>query len=255
MGKSKTYEEFVEKFKPKKTTDDCMTPPEIYEIVKDWACGRYQINPSVIVRPFWPGGDYENYDYPDGCVVLDNPPFSILSKICDFYLSRNIRFFLFAPCNTCLSSRNNVMRMNHIICDCKIEYENGAIVPTSFVTNLDTETVLESAPELTRMVNDTVNMLRKQKVKELPKYDYPDYVITAARAKWYAAHGVNFAVRRDDCRFISALDAQRKYGKAIFGGGLLLNERAAAERAAAERAHTIVWELSEREKEIIKGMS
>lgn len=24
--KSKTYEEFVEKFKPKKTTDDCMTP-------------------------------------------------------------------------------------------------------------------------------------------------------------------------------------------------------------------------------------
>lgn len=24
--KSKTYEEFVEKFKPKKTTDDCYTP-------------------------------------------------------------------------------------------------------------------------------------------------------------------------------------------------------------------------------------
>lgn len=26
--KSKSYEEFVEKFKPKKTTDDCYTPPE-----------------------------------------------------------------------------------------------------------------------------------------------------------------------------------------------------------------------------------
>ena len=27
--KNETYEEFVEKFKPKKTTDDCYTPPEI----------------------------------------------------------------------------------------------------------------------------------------------------------------------------------------------------------------------------------
>lgn len=31
--KGETYEEFVEKFKPKKTTDDCYTPPEIYETV------------------------------------------------------------------------------------------------------------------------------------------------------------------------------------------------------------------------------
>lgn len=29
MGKSKNYEEFVEKFKPKKTTDDCYTPDYI----------------------------------------------------------------------------------------------------------------------------------------------------------------------------------------------------------------------------------
>ena len=27
------YEQFVEKFKPKKTTDDCYTPPEIYEVI------------------------------------------------------------------------------------------------------------------------------------------------------------------------------------------------------------------------------
>lgn len=42
--KSKTYEEFVEKFKPKKTTDDCYTPPEIYEVIKDWVCKRYNID-------------------------------------------------------------------------------------------------------------------------------------------------------------------------------------------------------------------
>lgn len=37
MPKSNTYEEFVDKFKPKKTTDDCYTPGAIYEAVKDWA--------------------------------------------------------------------------------------------------------------------------------------------------------------------------------------------------------------------------
>ena len=71
--KNKTYDELFEKFKPKKTTDDCMTPPQVYDVVRDWACREYNINPERIVRPFWPGGDYENFDYPDGCVVLDNP--------------------------------------------------------------------------------------------------------------------------------------------------------------------------------------
>ena len=37
MPKSNTYEEFIDKFKPKKTTDDCYTPGAIYEVVKDWA--------------------------------------------------------------------------------------------------------------------------------------------------------------------------------------------------------------------------
>ena len=248
MARNETYEEFVEKFKPKRTTDDCMTPPEIYEVAKDWACGRYQIDPAVIVRPFWPGGDYENYDYSVGCVVLDNPPFSILSKICRFYLDRGIKFFLFAPSLTCLSTN---LKINHIICDAQIEYENGARVKTSFVTNLgDGETMMESAPDLSLWINEAVDELHARKTTKLPKYDYPDCVITSARMQYYAAHGVALKIKHQDCTFIRALDAQRKDGKAIFGGGLLLNER-----AAAERAHTIVWELSEREKEIVKGMS
>lgn len=93
MSKSKTYEEFVEKFKPKKTTDDCYTPPETYEEVKAWACERYDIDPENIVRPFWPGGDYQAADYQPGCVVLDNPPFSILSQIVTWYQERGILFF------------------------------------------------------------------------------------------------------------------------------------------------------------------
>lgn len=29
------YDGFVEKFKPKKTTDDCYTPPDVYDCVSD----------------------------------------------------------------------------------------------------------------------------------------------------------------------------------------------------------------------------
>lgn len=47
MAYGETYEQFVEKFKPKKTTDDCMTPPEIYEVVCDYVCNRWDISQRV----------------------------------------------------------------------------------------------------------------------------------------------------------------------------------------------------------------
>lgn len=65
--KSKTYEEFVEKFKPKKTTDDCYTPPVVYDAVAEWVASEYGVNRDNFVRPFYPGGDYENYDYEKNC--------------------------------------------------------------------------------------------------------------------------------------------------------------------------------------------
>lgn len=146
MPKSKTYEEFIEKFKPKLTADDCATPELVYDAVLGWVVKEYGIDPQCVVRPFWPGLDYQQQEYPDGCVVVDNPPFSILSKICEWYLDRNIKFFLFAPSLTALSGKNVCMRMNHIICDADIVYENGANVRTAFVTNLgDGETVLQTA--------------------------------------------------------------------------------------------------------------
>lgn len=37
MSKSESYEEFVDKFKAKKTTDDCYTPEIVYNAVKEWA--------------------------------------------------------------------------------------------------------------------------------------------------------------------------------------------------------------------------
>ena len=245
------YDAFVEKFKPKKTTDDCYTPPLVYEAVKDWACETYGIDPDTILRPFYPGGDYEHAEYPPGCVVLDNPPFSILARICKFYLDREIPFFLFAPSLTAFSGRNVVMRMNHIICDASIVYENGAVVATSFVTSFGGDMVAQTAPELTRRINRAVETIRRETVRELPKYVYPDNVVTAAMLQRYAKYGIEFSVRREECCFIPKLDAQRESGKAIYGGGLLVSSQKAAERAAAERAAAHVWQLSDREREMV----
>lgn len=256
--KSKTYDEFIEKFKPKLTTDDCATPELVYEAVKKWTCNEYGIDEEDIVRPFWPGQDFTKAEYRDGCVVIDNPPFSILSKICEWYLNRGIKFFLFAPSLTALSGKNVCMKMNHIICDAEIVYENGAKVMTAFVTNSgDKETVIQTAPELGEVIKQAVKKTRQETTKTAPKYNYPDHVVTAAMLQKYSKYGVEFSVKRKECVRISALDFQEESRKAIFGSGLLLSDDAAkrkenAERAAQERADAHIWELSEREKNIVK---
>lgn len=260
--KSKNYEEFVEKFKPKKTTDDCYTPEEIYEVISEWACDRYGIDHKKVIRPFWPGGDYESLDYPEGCVVIDNPPFSILTKICEFYLTRGIPFFLFAPSLTCFSGKGVFTQTSHIICDCSIIYENGANVKTSFITSFEPEVAAQTSPELTKLVNDTVERLKT--TRQLPKYDYPDYVVTSAMMQRYARYGVDFKVMREDCMQIRTLDEQREGGKAIFGSGLLLSEKAAAEKTAAEKAAAEkaaaektmakIYRLTDREMELVHSL-
>ena len=254
MSGFEDYVGFVEKFKPKKTTDDCYTPPEVYDAVKAWACGEYGIDPDSCVRPFYPGGDFYRFDYPDGCTVLDNPPFSLLSKICQFYLLRDIPFFLFAPSLTCLSGRALARRMNHIVTDCPITYENGAVVKTSFVTSYGYPEVYRTAPDLTEMVNRANDERLAATRRTLRKFSYPDNVLTAAMGQRYAKYGIDFRVSADECAFSSKLDAQRKVGDAIFGGGLLLSDAKAAERAAAERAAAERWDLSDRERRIIEGL-
>ena len=235
------YDGFVEKFKPKRTTDDCYTPPEVMEVVDAYVERRWGLDRSRFVRPFFPGGDYEHADYQEGCVVVDNPPFSILSKIKRFYLAHGVPFFLFCPSLTAFSSFDE--RCDVLLCDADITYDNGAQVRTAFVTSLPSEFVAESVPDLGEEVNRVCDELRHRGSVTLPKYEYPDEVLTAARLQWMAAHHTALRIRRGECCRIGAMDAQRAVGKTVFGGGLLLSERAAAERAAAHR-----WTISDRER-------
>ena len=245
------YQEFLKKFEAKKTTDDCYTPDNIYDAVRDWAAEKYEIGNAAIVRPFYPGGDYKSEKYPSGCVVIDNPPFSIISEICEWYTSKRINFFLFAPTLTLLG----IMRgsANYVACGCGVVYENGASVNTSFVTNMGGNKIVAAA-DLREILDDENKKNLKKLHRELPKYSYPDEVLTATMLCYMAAHGVSLEISERDAHFIRALDAQKASGKGLFGSGFLLSEKAAAEKAAAEKVNTDIWELSEREWAIVRGL-
>ena len=244
------YDGFVEKFKPKKTTDDCYTPPAVYDAILGWLRENADIEGREIVRPFYPGGDFERFEYPEGCVVVDNPPFSIISKIFRWYMAHKIDFFLFAPHLTLFSTRN--IEWTCIVTNAAIIYENGANVNTDFASNLFGDIRIMTAPELRSRIVEACKSAKSQ-LPQLPKYRYPYNVTSAALLGKIAPH-VDFVVRSSECRFISRLDSQIG-GAAIFGGGVLLSNAKAAEKAAAEKAAAIVWELSDRERRIIDELS
>ena len=254
------YQAFLEKFKNKKTTDDCYTPTVVYEAVANWVSETYKIDRKHFERPFYPGGDYQNAEYPSGCVVVDNPPFSILAEILQFYNSKGIKFFLFAPTLTLFSSSSSSSSSTALPVSVQVTYENGANVATSFLTNLEPRNIrLRSAPTLWKAVHDANEENLRQQHKELPKYSYPDYIITATRVGQYSRYGIDFVVPVDESVPISQLDAQKASGKAIYGKGYLVSERVKAEREKAEREKAERekaerWELSPREMEIVKSL-
>lgn len=253
------YAGFVEKFKTKLTTDDCYTPPLVYEAVRRWVDRNIlPLDGVEIVRPFYPGGDYERFDYPDGCLVLDNPPFSILAKIRRFYHRRGIRYFLFAPAMTLFASAKE-LDATFLVCGARVVYDNGASVPTSFVTNLDCGGArVWCAGSLTKEIETAVKETREwAKAPEPPVYDYPPEVITAARLQKLAKRGIDLRFPKNECVAARRLDSQGEKSKALFGGGFLISERLAAERLAAERlaAHAkFYWPLSERERAIVRSL-
>ncbi len=265
------YNAFVEKFEAKKTTDDCYTPDIVYDAVADWTAAEYGLDRTHFVRPFYPGGDYQAMEYGPEDVVVDNPPFSILAEILRFYRDRGVRFFLFAPALT-LFSRAALEAGCCISAYADITYENGANVKTSFVTNLEPENVAaRTAPALTAAVEAASDAYLRGTRRTLPKYEFPDHVLTAATMGRWSTLGIDFAVAKSDFVRITGLDAMKDFGKdsGIFGGALLLSEKAAVEKAAAEKAavekaaaekaavkkaDVTCWQLSQRELEIVQAL-
>lgn len=228
-GAFNNYEKFITKFKAAKTTDDCYTPQAIYDAIVDYVFEKASLpEDTEIVRPFRPNGDYTAEEYPEGCVVIDNPLFSIMSKIVKFYVARGIKFFLFAPALTLFSS--SAAYCTKIVCGVSITYANKAKVATSFLTNIYGDNAIICDNDLYRILKEIDDSLNAQNSKELQKIAYPDNVVSAALLQRIAKR-INYTIPASEIRPIKSAG-----GVAIFGGGYLLSTKAAAERAAAERA-------------------
>ena len=246
------HDAFVEKFEVKKTTDDCYTPKAVFDLVLDYVNENFDLSGRKIIRPFFPGGDFEAIEYQPNHVVIDNPPFSIISKICRFYIDNNVPFFLFAPHLTLFASDIDV---THIVVGANITYENGAVVKTSFLSNMfgDAKIIGDAG------LYERFKILEASGKVQLPKYEYPDHIATVSGIFFIVEKGISIKIDKKSAKHCRALASQKTHGKAIFGCGFLISEKAAAEKAAAEKAaaekvFTMKWELSEREWAIIRSL-
>lgn len=238
------YDEFVNKFAEELplTTDDCYTPTEVYDLVTKFVDEHLTpLKGRKVIRPFYPGGDYENLaQYPKGSIVVDNPPFSIYSKIVRFYLANGIDFFLFGPQLSLLVSEADCCFCPF---NCIIVYENGAKVNTGFVTNL--------RPGVRIWVEHTLRdaIMKAQKQEPtMPVYEYPDEVISSALLG-KIANGGDLEIAADECQYVHNLDGMKEIQRGLFGGGFLLA------RAAAEKARAVKIELSAKEKAIVDQLT
>lgn len=261
------YEGFLRKFSGRgkdapPTTDECLTPPRVYAAVADWVAARVPLAGRRIVRPFYPGGDYGKYPYQPGDVVIDNPPFSILSRIRAFYQARGIKYFLFAPGLTVLST-NKADGDCAVVTDCRITYANGAKVNTAFCTNLFPALRALVAPSLRRAIARAEAEGRAEAAAAKPrppKYAYPPTVWESPALCTLARRAVeDTPVPAATSRRLvgQGLAQQRLYGKGVYGGAIFVDRRtgaALAEIAARPVEETVEWELSPEEEGIIDAL-
>lgn len=132
-------------------SDEWYTPQWVMDKVFDYVEKFSGVDKSNFVRPFYPGGDYENFIYPEGCIVVDNPPFSIMKSIVKFYNDRKIKFFLFAPAQQCNNVLNDGLTSVISMGNTKITYVNGEDklnLTTAFLTNIPEKSYMVYCREL-----------------------------------------------------------------------------------------------------------
>ena len=205
----KDYDAIVAKFNADapKTTDECYTPQPVYDAVLEWLRGKVNIEGRPIVRPFFPGGDYKNHEYPANCVVVDNPPFSILAGILRFYQATSIDYFLFAPGLTMFG--NCPDGDCSVVCGTQIVYANKAKVLTGFHTSLFPGVKVMIAGSLNRAIT------AQHRVKTVAKREYSKNVITSALLH-KVTKGNDVLIYDNEVSIAKGLDC----GVDLFGGGI-----------------------------------
>lgn len=225
MSKAEDYLNYISKFEKKLTTDDTFTPPAVYEVVQRWVCNRYGIEESKIVRPFYPDGDYRSEDYNDK-IVVDNPPFSILGQIIDYYKSVGVKFFLFAPG---LSSFHYLKKNISVVCTyTTLAYDNGAKICTSFLTNLEPEPAVFTSKELKDDLEET-----QQKKKNCIQNIYPRGCYTASHLSIASDKGVDVYIKYSKDDVVKAMRDEEGNEVQMYGAAILVRDNDLIDRIDA----------------------
>lgn len=250
------YDSYIAKFVDHpKTTDDTFTPRDVYEAVVKYVGEVYPLEGKELLRPFYPGGDFENAEYPEDGVVIDNPPFSIFTHCCKWFSARRIPFFLFGPGLTIMSAFNY---STVIVISNQITFDNGAEVKCNFASNLFGDVGAMTAPRLDELLEACPSQNTKVK---LPIYIKPEEVVSVSDLQTISKGGIDFSLRRSECEKIRKLDNFPNDKKAGLFGDHLLTTEAKAEakaeaiaKAKAKARQTIVIPLSERERRIVEKL-
>lgn len=201
------YDAFVAKFKRKKTTDDCYTPPAVYAAVLRYVDEHIMpLDGLEVLRPFKPGGDYLAERYGENTVVIDNPPFSIYTRIIRNYCEMGVRFFLFAPSLTMFVPGAPVQ---YLVARLNVVYENGAKVRTGFVTNMLGGIKVRLCGVLAAAVKEA-----QRGPCNKPKFNKPAGIYSSADLMRYCTDGEDIELEG------SAEFVEKVQGRKIFGKGM-----------------------------------
>lgn len=232
-----------------KTTDDTYTPKDVYEAVLQYVSEVYDMTGKQVLRPFYPGGDYENAEYPENGVVIDNPPFSMFTKICRFYSERNIPFFLFGPGMTIMSVCGYCTA---VIIGTSITFSNGAVVNCNFATNLLGEIAATTAVRLTKLIKACPSQNRKV---NLPVRAYPPELVSVSNLQTIARGDDDFAIPLSNCRIVKNIGGVDLFGDHLLTSTLLGEAKEqAVERAKEQAGKYISVELRTAERMLVQRL-
>lgn len=240
------------------TTDECYTPPAVYDAVLDYAVDRYNLQGKHIVRPFIPGGDYQKYVYVKNDVVVDNPPFSMTTKIVNWYIDHNIPFFLFVNGLYGVSlSRGLCGKATVIVTNANGSFYNKGSekrIKLAFVTNLEPKNIiLRGDATLTNRLNGLV------KKKSLNKFKYPANMLRNSDVLKAIHHGVELKLTTNNCFFEDNLDYNKEHKLMdVHGGCYLVNDKLYDEFKLSLKQDlpgTYCVTLSTREKKLIEQLN
>lgn len=239
------------------STDECYTPPAVYDTVLDYAVDRYNLQGKHIVRPFIPGGDYQKYAYDKNDVVIDNPPFSITTKIAKWYVDHNIPFFLFVNGLYGVSlSRGLHGKATVIATNANASFYNKGSdksIKLGFVTNMEPKNIIiRGDAALTNKLNGLVDK------KSFKRFHYPDNFLKNNDILAALQRNVELKLTTNNCLFEDNLDYHKAQHVKVFGGGYLVDDKLYAEfkdSVKQDLPGTYCVTLSTREQKLIEQLN